>query len=89
MAVRPWIQLSENPESSQVSFKLREWDQAFEKKDLDLIAKYLHKGYCHTYYPQSLGGPEQTEEDFVEVPHLWTGSNVRYVGFCSDSLRRG
>ena len=44
-------------DSPQVQL-MKEWNKAFEKKDLDGIAKSLHKDYRHIPYPRSLGLPE-------------------------------
>jgi len=53
------------PDSPQVKL-IHEWGQGFEKKDINHIAKYLHKDYRHIHYPRSLGQPEQTKEQWVE-----------------------
>ena len=52
-------------DSPQVKF-VHEWGLAFEKRNLDLIAKLLHKDYRHTTYPRSLGKPEKTREEWLE-----------------------
>jgi len=69
----------ENSDSPQVKLML-EWAQGFEKKDMAIIAKCLHKDYRHTYYPRSLGKPEVTKEQWLEhvtgVVNLWTDHKV-------------
>jgi len=77
----------ENFDSPQVKL-MHEWSQGFEKKDLALIAKCLHKDYRHTYYPRSLGKPEATREQWLEhltgVVKLWTDHEVSCVNCCSS-----
>ena len=82
----------ENSDSPQVKL-MREWDQGFEKRDLALIAKSLHKDYRHTYYPRSLGKPELTREQWLGyiagVISLWTDREVSCIRRCLDLLRHG
>ena len=62
---------------------MREWGQAFEEKDLDRVAKTLHKDYRHISYPRSLGRPEKNREEWLEyiagVTSLWTEQKVGYI----------
>jgi hypothetical protein len=84
-----------NPESSdspQLKF-LHEWGQGFQKRDLGLIAKTLHKDFRYVTSPKSLGQPEQTREEWLErfagILSLWTaGPDVSSIGRSSDPLRR-
>ncbi|KAF9647681.1 hypothetical protein BDM02DRAFT_3116652 [Thelephora ganbajun] len=65
----------ENYDSPQVKL-MYEWGHGFNERNLDLIAKVLHKDFRYTTYPQSLGRPEQTREEWLEhiegVMKLWT-----------------
>ena len=85
--------MSEGSESSQVKFILGEWRQAFEKRDIDLIAKHLHKDYRHTSYPRSLGEPDQTREQwleqFGEFLGLLTENTVSLIDHCSNAVHHG
>ena len=67
------------------------WGQGFKKRDLDLIAKYLHKDYRHTTYPRSLDKPEQTREEWLQqfagIISLWTELVASYIG-CSPNTPR-
>ena len=58
--------MSEEAESPQVRFILREWCPAFEQMDLDRIAKLMHKDFRLTTYPKSLGQPEQNKEQWLQ-----------------------
>lgn len=57
---------------------------------MDHISKTLHKEYRHTIYPQSLGKPEQTREEWLgqsaEIIGLWIDLEVGYIGYPLDSL---
>jgi len=79
----------DNSGSPQVKL-MREWGQGFEKRDLELIAKALHKDYRHTTYPRSLGMPEETREEWLErfagVIGLWTDLKVSFINCCLDPL---
>jgi hypothetical protein len=81
---------SESTESPQVKL-MHEWGQGFKKRDLDLIAKSLHKDYRHTTYPRSLDKPEQTREEWLQqfagVIGLWIDLEVSYISCSSNSLR--
>ena len=83
---------SEASDSPQVKLML-EWDRGFQKRDLGLIAKSLHKDYRYTTYPRSIGRPEQTREEWLEhiasVLSLWTDHNVSYISCHWNPLRRG
>lgn len=60
---------------------LLELDQGFEKKDIDLIAKPLHKDFVHKTHPRSLGSPDLTREQWLQhlqgIISLWTDREVR------------
>ena len=84
-----------NPETSdspQVKLFL-ECSRGFQTKDLDVIAKNLHKDCRYVAYPRSLGRPNQTKEEWLEqwagILSLWTGElEVSYIGCSSDPVRR-
>ena len=83
---------SENSDSPQAKL-LRECARGFETRDLDLIAKPLHKGFRYVPYPKSLGKPEQTKEEWLEryagIIGLWpTDPEVGYIRYSSVPLRR-
>ena len=73
---------SENSDSPQVKL-IREWGGAFEKIDMDAVAKTLHKDYRHTIYPRSIGRPEQNREEWLKhiagLSSLWTKVEVSYI----------
>ena len=73
----------ENSGSPQLKF-VHEWRQAFDKEDLSLVAKSLHKDYRHITYPRSIGKPEQTREEWLEhlagVSSARTEFEVSYIG---------
>lgn len=70
---------SESPDSAQVKL-MREWGLGFEKKDVGLIAKNLHKGFRLVSHPRSLGMPEENREEYLqritEAMTLWTDNEV-------------
>jgi len=74
---------SESTNSPQVKL-MHGWGQGFKKRDLDLIAKCLHKDYRHTTYPRSLNKPEQTREEWLQqfagIISLWTDLEASYIG---------
>ena len=41
---------------------MRSFAQAYEKRDLDHLAKHLYKDLRHIAYPRSLGRQEETRE---------------------------
>jgi hypothetical protein len=95
----PWITTSnrlvpmatESSDSPQVKL-IHEWRQGFQTRNLDLIAKALHKDFRFVISPQSLGRPEQTREEWLErykgiLSHYTAGPEVSYIG-CSNPLRR-
>jgi hypothetical protein len=64
-----------------------EWAEGFRKKDLAVISKLLHKDHRRITYPQSLGIPEQTKEEYIqqmtEIINVWTdGCEVSCTGCC-------
>ena len=82
----------ESTDSPQVKL-IHEWGQGFKKRDLDLIAKFLHKDYRHTTYLRSLGRPEQTKEEWLQqfagVIGLWTDLEASCIVCFPNSLRSG
>jgi len=80
---------SHSSASPQVKFVL-EWSGGFEKRDLDIIAKPLHKDLRYIIYPRSLGRPEQNKEEFLgyftKVIPLWTNNEVSHAGYFSKSF---
>ena len=68
-----------------------EWADGFRKKDLDVIARHLHKDHRRITRPQSLGIPEQTKEEYIqqmtEVIKVWADRcEVSYAGRCLNFL---
>ena len=55
----------EDSESAQVQL-MREWGKGFEKMDLALVAKHLHKDFLLVTYPRSLGMPDETREVYLQ-----------------------
>ena len=86
------MSILESSDSPQVKL-IHEWDQAFRKKDLDLIANCLHKDYRRTTYPKSIGKPEQTKEEWLKhitgVIDLWAEQEVSCASCHWDPHRRG
>ena len=62
---------SDSPQSKLI----QEWAQTFRAKDIDRIAKILHKDYRYITYPRSLGRPEQTREEWLE--HIAGAFSIR------------
>ena len=71
-----------DPNSPQLKY-IHEWLQAIQARDLEHLGKCLPKDYRHTYYPRSLGKPEQTKEEYLEYVagffNLWTEFEVSYI----------
>ena len=69
-------------DSPQVKF-VHEWNQAVRNGDLDFLAKSIPKDYRNTFYPRSLGVPDQTKGEFLEYIggffNLWTEWEVSYI----------
>ena len=65
--------------SPQVKF-VHEWLQAIQTRDLDSVAKCMHKDYRHIFHPRSLGTQEQTKEGYLEyvarIYNIWTEFEV-------------
>jgi hypothetical protein len=81
----------ESSDSPQAKL-LRECARGFETRDLNLIAKPLHKDFRYVPYPKSLGKPEQTKEEWLEqyagIIGLWpTDPEVGYIKHLSDPHR--
>ena len=71
----------ENSETPQVKL-MHGWGQGFVERDVNVIAKHLHKDYSHIRYPLSLGFPEENRERYLEhmreIIGLWTSNEVRH-----------
>jgi hypothetical protein len=83
------LESSDSPEMKV----LQQCSRGFKTKDLDLVAKALHKDFRYVAYPRSLGKPEETKEEWLErwagIVSLWTGElEVSCVGCSSDPFRR-
>jgi hypothetical protein len=83
---------SEDPDTPQ-SKLFHECGRGFRTRDLDLIASTVHKDFRYVAYPQSLGKPEQTKEEWLKgwagIISLWTADlEVSYISRSSDPLRR-
>jgi len=56
--------------------------QGFHNKDLDAIAKTLHKDFRYVTYPRSLNLQDKTKEEFLEylkgIVPLWTEVKASY-----------
>lgn len=79
-----------NSGSDQVKLVLA-WGEGFVKKDMGIITKSLHKDFRYTPYPQSLGLPEQTREQwiaqFTQIISLWTKVDVSFTsGYSNPSV---
>jgi hypothetical protein len=77
---------SESSDSPQAKFLL-ECSQALQAKDMDTIAKHVHKDFRAVFYPRSLGIPDQTGDEWLErwggFASLQAGDlDVSYIG-CS------
>ena len=81
----PMSELLKTSDSPQIKV-LNEWLHGLQTRDMDLIARHLHKGYRNVIHPRSLGKPERTKEeylkDLVELFNLWTEREVNYTGCC-------
>jgi hypothetical protein len=78
----------ENSDSPQLKL-FQECGRGFKTRDLDLIAKTLHKDFRYAPYPKSLGKPEETREEWLEhrarMFSLWAADlEVGYIGYSSD-----
>ena len=84
------IPMADQESSDSLQTKLfLDCSQAMQTKDLNVIAKYLHKDFHNVSYPRSLGKPEQTKEEWLEewagILSLWTGEpDVSYIGCSPD-----
>ena len=76
-------ELLKTSDSPQIKV-LNEWLHGLQTRDMDLIAKCLHKDYRSTIHPRSLGKPERTKEewleDLVRLFNLWAEREVNYTG---------
>jgi hypothetical protein len=59
--------------------------EAFSKRNVDDLAKILHKDHRRIYYPRSLGKPDLTRENWLkytaDVVGLWTDCRVSNTRF--------
>ena len=78
----PMSDLLKPSDSPQIKV-LNEWLRGLQTRDMDLIAKCLHKDFRNTVHPQSLGKPERTKEEWLEdlvgLLNLWTKREVNYT----------
>jgi hypothetical protein len=58
---------------------MHEWKQGLQDKDVDLLAKTLHKDFRYVSHPRSLGIPEQNKDQ-------WLGQFAANIGLFTDSL---
>ena len=63
--------------------------EAYKRKDVNFIAKHLHKDYRRFCYPRSLGKPEQNADEWLkeiaETMNIWTGdSKASHAGCYSN-----
>lgn len=74
-----FLMSSSGTESPQVQF-IRSFVQGYEKKDVSHLVKHWHRDLRRITYPQSLGLPEETREEWLqritELISLWTSSEV-------------
>ena len=82
----------QNSESPQIKL-INEWTRGFVERDLDLIAKALHKDFRRITYPRSIGKPEETGKEWLEsfggfLPFC-TEVEVSYTSYYSNILPRG
>ena len=59
----------------------------FEKQDVGLFEKPIHKNFRRTFHPRSIGKPEQTREQYLqyaeEFASLWGEEReVSYIYCC-------
>lgn len=52
-------------ESPQIKL-INEWYRGLKERNLDLIAKPLHKDHVRITHPKSLGKPVQTKEEWLQ-----------------------
>ena len=80
---------SQTTDSPQVSL-VREWIGGFTKKDMNILAKHLHKDYRCILYPRSLGKsqtPVVREEWLKRIGEwisLWVETDVSRESFYSN-----
>ena len=65
--------------------------EAYKRKDVNFIAKNLHKDFRRIGYPRSLGKPEQNADEWLketaEMMNIWTGdSKASHASSYSNSL---
>ena len=70
-------------DSPQVSL-VREWIGAFAGKDLNVLAKHLHKDYRFIFYPRSLGKSPVAREEWLEHIRKMTGRWVETDVSCGS-----
>lgn len=63
--------------------------EGFKNRDMDHIARLLHKDHRRITYPRSVGKPEQNKEEYLqhtaEIMKLWTSSEVSRTWDCSSN----
>ena len=83
---------SKSSDSPQVKF-VHEWLRALDTRDMDRIAKCVHKDYRNIMYPRFLGRPERTKEEMLEhlaeLFSLWTEREVSNLNCHQVPLCRG
>ena len=65
--------------------------EAYKRKDVNFIAKHLHKDFRRIGYPRSLGKSEQNADEWLketaEMMNIWTGdSKASHASSYSNSL---
>ena len=73
---------TEIADSPQVQI-VRSFCEAFKNRDMDSIAKFLHKDHRRITYPRSVGVPERTGEEYLQhtakLMSLWIDSQASYI----------
>jgi len=76
--------------SPQVKLVL-EWVEGYKKKDLEILARPLHKDFRQIAYPRSLDKPEKNKEELLayiaKVSSIWTETEASHFGYFSNPLR--
>jgi len=54
-----------NLSSPQIKL-MTDWNVGFKEVNVGIIEKHLHKDFRRTIYPQSIGQPEETKEEFLK-----------------------
>ena len=68
---------------------VREWLEAFERMDIELLTKPLHENFRYATYPRSLNMPEQTRDEWrsqiAATISFWTHMDVSFSN-CPSTL---